>query len=217
MRRHLFSALSLASALLCLLLCLAWVRGQWASETFSVLSPGRYRAVTFLQHNLVIVEIDDPVLGYAPEAGPQWRSHESGAIPMPPTPPGTAYPVVARPYMQVGTIRRVVDMAPLARAAVHEGVTGPRTRQSVVEIWYAPPALLSAILPSWWLLTRRRRSRRRAEARARKGLCPACGYDLRGAPGRCPECGVAAATGAPPVPPAPTGTTASPLNPYRPI
>ena len=29
----------------------------------------------------------------------------------------------------------------------------------------------------------------RADRRVRKGHCPDCGYDLRGAAGRCPECG----------------------------
>ena len=31
--------------------------------------------------------------------------------------------------------------------------------------------------------------KRIARRRATRGLCPACGYDLRATPGRCPECG----------------------------
>ena len=47
--------------------------------------------------------------------------------------------------------------------------------------------LLTAVLPAGRLLGwhGRRQSRRR-------GLCPACGYDLRASPGRCPECGTPA-------------------------
>lgn len=51
----------------------------------------------------------------------------------------------------------------------------------VVPYWFLLVAL--ALPPSWWFLSGRHR---RPLVR---GTCPACGYDLRTNPSRCPECG----------------------------
>jgi hypothetical protein len=61
----------------------------------------------------------------------------------------------------------------------------PRYTKTVLSYWLAAAAL--AALPSLQVsrLVRSVRLRRRTRA----GLCPACGYDLRATPDRCPECG----------------------------
>jgi hypothetical protein len=58
----------------------------------------------------------------------------------------------------------------------------------VVEVPYWAVALVTGALPlARW--ASRRRERLIRERRQSRGLCPACGYDLRGSPGQCPECG----------------------------
>jgi hypothetical protein len=61
-------------------------------------------------------------------------------------------------------------------------------------------------------LARRTRKSLRVRLAARRGLCAACGYDLRATPGRCPECGTDASQSPAP---APAGQEAEPAPPAR--
>ena len=56
------------------------------------------------------------------------------------------------------------------------------SRYAVVPHWFI--VMVSVSLPTCWAI-----QRYRAKRSARAGLCPACGYDLRATPDRCPECG----------------------------
>jgi len=58
----------------------------------------------------------------------------------------------------------------------------------------------TAIAPALWI-----KRRWRATVRKRRGLCAACGYDLRGSSDRCPECGAPAVSSGVPAPIAASG------------
>jgi len=59
----------------------------------------------------------------------------------------------------------------------------------LAQMHLAWPFALSGLLLGWTPLLRAAVRRR-----ARAGLCPVCGYDLRASPERCPECGAVALT-----------------------
>ena len=73
-------------------------------------------------------------------------------------------------------------------------IYGPTTWTLFVPAWAVVSAF--ALFPSVAAF-RQVRAVRRRRRRARFGCCPACGYDLRATPQRCPECGTTVnATGA---------------------
>jgi hypothetical protein len=92
-------------------------------------------------------------------------------------------------FSQLSDVRQS-PAAPATRPRVQHEIrpAGPTTHEQwhlTVPLW---PFLLATGGPATgWLLASHRRRRR--ERRAKLGLCPTCGYDLRATPGRCPECG----------------------------
>jgi hypothetical protein len=70
---------------------------------------------------------------------------------------------------------------------------GSRTLTVILAIPFWSLVGLTAVIPVWRFGRPGRRSR--GWLRARRGLCPSCGYGLRASPGRCTECGAVPAAG----------------------
>jgi hypothetical protein len=116
------------------------------------------------------------------------------------TPPQRPIPFLPRP--QRGGW---MDFAWETDAALHEAPVDGELRN-----FEGVPATVwtrtSTLTVPWWFLTLlfavapavalRRRWRVRRRRRLVAGLCPACGYDCRATPDRCPECGTVRTTAA---------------------
>jgi hypothetical protein len=183
--RYLFTLCSMVSLLLCVVACVLWARSCFAFDEFLQVawngSTGRHSQRTV-----------------AWERGRLFVSYRSMDLP-----PGRTYTQfrLPAPMWRHRVIRKSTGdyefrwwQAEFSGAGVGRGavnLTWDRSYQVAIVLWPVIP--LTAVLPLLWL-RRVRRDRRAREMGS--GLCPACGYDLRASPGRCPECGAPASPAA---------------------
>jgi hypothetical protein len=174
--RILVNAITVASLVLCIVLIGMWARSYTRLDTYNSWddATGRYVVVASLRGGLQVGAIDRMPLSdnYTLYVG--WKdyrldSHEGT---------GDAYGDDWQLFRETGT-------EPSQRFGFKwlTGKFGTRNFRSLrVPFWFL--ALASAVLPCIVLVRRVRCVRSR-----RTGCCPACNYDLRATPTRCPECG----------------------------
>ena len=169
MRRKLFTFAAGASAVLCIAVGGLWVRSYFATDTLRWADPPLWQGwvsghgrVLYLRASAADPDHPD----FNPE--PLWHQVE------PPGPDVERAQWLVRRFDGIAGFGYGRGLDPSYRAGAW-----------VMPLWF--PAGLFAIAPTAWVVRRRRD--RQARRRLAANLCPACGYDLRATPGRCPECG----------------------------
>jgi hypothetical protein len=177
MTRRLLNLLTALSLLLCLAAVGLWGRSYWRSDTL----------VDLRENRLVVASSDRGVLSFwringhresEEQVGLHYESQEASEISST-EPPDSG---VTRDWGFFGFRWYVSRGGTMRLLNPRVTLTMPSRSRAEVPAWFIVLAFL--ILPFWRVghFTRARRRRR-------AGLCPACGYDLRATPGRCPECG----------------------------
>ena len=170
--RRLFTVCSALSLVLCLAACVLWVRSYGAADSLG--AGGRHTAGGLVSSRGLLMFL--LMTTSTPSSEPPGVSYE---VERPPP----ALDVPATGFLARRGFAWVRDPFPPGFGLPALIVTWPS--------WFA--ALVFAPLPAFAIA-----SRCRALLRRHDGLCPTCGYDLRGTPDRCPECGTPAAPVAPP-------------------
>jgi hypothetical protein len=159
MFRRLFTLLSAASLVLGVAACVLWVRGRWVNDLLVLTTPTGQFVASFRGDRLVL-----------------WRSHAFGGARLSPT-----------GLRHVGWVGERKGATPMARdlpvavsLPVGGGDAGVVTRKVGV-LPYMLVMVVGCVAPATYGL------RRGWRGRPPPGLCPACGYDLRATPDRCPE------------------------------
>ena len=167
MKRRLLNFVTALSLLLCVAVCVLWVRSYWTMDIVHLRTHDRFYFVSTYRGTLwagawLRSEHDPETLN---------SGHQVYAASM--------YDAIWRKYRQADH-RHVLGFHYLSPPP------GGLVSARVLVIPAACPLALAAGIPAAWLVSRLRRGRRR-----RAGLCAACGYDLRATPACCPECGKA--------------------------
>jgi hypothetical protein len=191
-KRRLLNLLTLLSLMLCVAVAVLWVRAHSTTNALRIAhwsvgpSSGRWWSVHLeTQRGGVVVTLivhhETFAPGEAAAMGPPgggWDHEFESSGPTAPPSRGRWWGRLGFHFARDG---RFANLSPTRTA-------GGTDWQLWLPHWFL--ALLLVLLPAARLSSLYRARRRRA----RVGLCPSCGYDLRATPGRCPECGTIAAT-----------------------
>jgi hypothetical protein len=197
--RHLFTLCSAVSLLLCVAVCAVWVRSHGVGQRL------RWEETVDEAAREQAVELEMTAGRFAA----RWTYHADPDV----SPPRGGFTLTTRPV--VTTTTRPVQSRSMgfqATAATWNTVEERdwsggglafawldtrraddlkrRKRSATFEARAGYLVGFTLLLPMVWAIARARRARRH-----RQGCCPACGYDLRATPERCPECGAAAVEG----------------------
>ncbi len=183
--RHVMTPISALSLLLFMAVCVLWARSYGLADRVGWSGDDGWRYVRSAKGHVVIGLLLGDRSSDRDRAPPHWPKYERDEARHP-----SDFPIyrTGLPHERYLSWER-------GGFAWHES---RNLRRGTLHIQGIAPfrslAAATVALPLWWTTTRVR-SQVRARRRKRMGLCPACGYDLRESPGRCPECGVLASSG----------------------
>jgi hypothetical protein len=224
MKRYLLNLVSVLSLLACVAVSTLWLRSQWVGDQLALGRPARVHL--FRSYNgsceYVVSRFAHPVgrwstIDAGPDAETDWYAWPDLRVSARHATLLVATAALPFWHFAVPRIRRRVGLhAPERRFRLWRAIAAAAALIAcVIAGWHADGKgvgelglfFLSCMIAAVMLLALRDGARlvvdpdrRPWEWRKRRrllfGLCPACGYDLRASPDRCPECGTIAAANA---------------------